>query len=114
MPDNSGVDFAMMVVSDDGRMTMRSVLEVKCRTIPMGTYTTYILSEAKFLKLQEWCQNGFRAGLAVRWTDALGLCAITAKDQFKTRMGGRKDRNDPRDQEMMVEIPISRFKRLTP
>jgi hypothetical protein len=47
--------------------------------------------------------------LAVKWTDAQGWIDLTKVAPIRTEVGGRIDRNDPKDQEQVYHYPISRF-----
>ena len=47
--------------------------------------------------------------LAVKWTDAQGWIDLTKVVPIRTEVGGRIDRNDPKDQEQVYHYPISRF-----
>lgn len=99
-------EFADYALTRDGRVT--GLLEVKVRFVSSTQYPTYHVSMAKLLKLQAWPINRY---LAVQWTDRLGLLRLhTSPDpvEFLT-IGGRLDRGDPMDVEIMANIAVSAF-----
>jgi hypothetical protein len=103
LPDNSRADFLM---HRDGTAT--SVVEIKCRNVSSAKYETLMLSKAKYYALLDWADRGFKAALAVRWTDCIGVCPIPVEHTLGT--GGRSDRGDALDIESVVHIPIDRFR----
>lgn len=86
-----------------------SFVEIKCRTNAMEHYPTYMVAAHKPLKANELYMT-FRlpSFLVVQWTDALGYVDFQ-KAGYDLRIGGRKDRNDPADQEPVLHIPVERF-----
>ena len=103
LPDNSRADFLM---HRDGTAT--SVVEVKCRNVSSAKYETLMLSKGKYYGLLDWVDRGFKAALAVRWTDGIGICPIPVEHTLGT--GGRRDRGDALDIESVVHIPIDQFR----
>ncbi len=100
---------AVLLAADE---TIRSFVEVKCRTRRMGEFDTYIVSLHKVKALSEMASFTQRAAiLLVRWTDATGWWRIPVDSiaNYRIRMGGTKRRNDKQDIEPLVEIPISEF-----
>lgn len=107
LPDNSRVDFLM---HRDG--LAQSVVEIKCRNVSSAKYETLMLSKGKYYALLDWVDRGFKAALAVRWTDGIGVCPIPTEHTLGT--GGRTDRGDALDIESVVHIPIDQFRMLPP
>jgi hypothetical protein len=97
----------------DGMFTFNSrkcVVEVKVRKNERSRYPTYMLSKMKYNTLCDAVEMGTDALLAVQWTDQLGVIQLPAEHTVST--GGRYDRNDPKDVEEVVLIPIKKFKRV--
>jgi hypothetical protein len=86
------------------------LLEVKVRRVASTTYPTYHVSMAKLLKLVQW--QPLEIYLAVQWTDRLGLLQLRpdrlSPVEFLS-IGGRQDRGDPMDIEIMANISVSAF-----
>ena len=80
-------------------------VEVKCRTNPMSKYPTYAISADKVDAL---LALGRPVAIVVQWSDVLGWCRL--KDETHRTMGGRWDRGDPADREMVAHYPISVFR----
>jgi hypothetical protein len=88
----------------------KCVVEVKVRRNERSRYPTYMLSKMKYDTLCSVTEQGADALLAVQWTDQLGVIQLPAEHTVST--GGRYDRNDPRDVEQVVLIPVKKFKRV--
>jgi len=87
----------------------RAWLEIKCRRNRMDAYPTYMISSRKIqdgLDLSEATKIPFI--LAVSWSD--GVCWTKVESMYPTRSGGRVDRGDAQDIEMVCDIPIAQFK----
>ena len=84
-------------------------VEIKVRANPMGQYSTYMISMTKLATAHAiFAATKTPCILAVQWTDALGYIDMNAVD-VTLKMGGRSDRNDPRDIEPVCHIDISGF-----
>ena len=87
-----------------------ALLEIKCRTCQRNAYKTYIISKHKIDTLIATAESlKIMPILAVKWTDAQGWIDLTKVAPIRTEVGGRIDRNDPKDQEQVYHYPISRF-----
>jgi len=85
-------------------------VEIKVRANPMGQYSTYMISMTKLATAHAiFAATKTPCILAVQWTDALGYIDMNAVD-VTLKMGGRSDRNDPRDIEPVCHIDIAAFK----
>lgn len=86
------------------------IVEIKCRENAHDKYDDYMISEQKVLKCQEY-SGKHRVGfyLVVRFTDGVYQRRIKPEDMFKTRIGGRNDRNDEQDMETVCLIPMNTF-----
>lgn len=92
---------------DDKRV---AVGEIKCRTCDHEEYGTYLISAAKLDGIMSrW--TPIPIVLIVRWTDGIYWVAVTerAASSWKKALGGRTDRDDPKDVEACYRIPISQF-----
>lgn len=81
-----------------------AVVEAKQRTCRFAQYPTYIISEAKINYLRN---VGVPAFLVIGWTDRAGFTKV--REGYSRAMGGRSDRGDPNDIEMMCHLPMSQF-----
>jgi len=83
--------------------------EVKCRWNPSTAYPTYMIDLAKVEALRKAAfGTDSHARIIVRWDDYLGV-VDAATCTYTTGWGGRTDRNDPLDRDMMAYIPVSCF-----
>jgi hypothetical protein len=85
----------------------RIVVEVKVRKNERLKYNTYMISREKYLALCDWAAKGFIALLLVQWTDDLGYVKIPVEHTLA--VGGRYDRGDSKDVEVVVHIDIKKF-----
>jgi hypothetical protein len=95
----------------DGRRV--AVGEIKCRKYTKDRFQTYLISANKVDSLIErWHPTPIF--LIVRWTDRIGWIRLTESDAlvWTQEIAGRKDRDEPKDQEFCYMIPIRQFKRL--
>lgn len=102
LPDHFTAD--IILTKPNGK---QAVVEIKCRNVKARKYRTYIIAKQKYDRMMELKEKYGTAILCVRWTDAIGY--VKLPQEHKLVMGGRYDRNDPKDWEPMVEFPISRF-----
>lgn len=98
------------LVMDKGKP--KYVAEIKRRFNPSTEYPTLMLSLQKWMKGKEMAaEMNIEFVLIIKWND--GLFSYKAeKDGVTYGFGGRYDRDDPQDQEPMVFIPVSKFKRI--
>lgn len=90
--------------------SVMAVAEVKCRKLAFANvHSEYLISAHKYRELVLWESTGKEALLIVKFTDCIAYHKALA---FCPPMswGGRRDRNDPQDMEMMVKIPKDSFK----
>lgn len=100
----SPVDY---VARREGRLV--GLVEVKVRASPMRRYPTYVVSLAKLATMQALAAvAGVPAIIAVGWSDAVGWAR--PDDVTDVTVGGRTDRSDRRDVELVGHIPISKFR----
>jgi|688.fasta_scaffold541708_1 hypothetical protein len=93
----------------DGRTV--AVVEVKCRLCKHDTYPTYMIGLRKMERLREAASEEVAAILLVAWQDRMGFVhADTAISTGMKAHGGRTDRGDPLDTEVVLHVPIDRFR----
>jgi hypothetical protein len=86
-----------------------ALAEVKCRRNAMCKYPTYLLSKMKADAIVQACASlSLSPLLIVQWSDTAGWVWLN-DGPFEEGHGGRVDRNDPRDMEQVIYIPISKF-----
>lgn len=97
------------IVDLTGRMI--ALVEIKVRSNASNKYPTYMLSAGKWREAIKMCkQENFHFMLVVEFTD--GIFAAKVKDDYPIAKGGRRDRNDARDIEDCIYIPMSEFKKV--
>lgn len=85
------------------------LVEVKVRRTPMRAYPTYMIALSKLAAMQSLAMvAGVPAILAVGWSDAIGW--VKPEGITDVTGGGRQDRGDRRDQELVAHIPIEKFR----
>lgn len=95
------------VVLRGGKLT--SFIEFKRRNIASTKYPTFFISLGKAIAgMQLTRYTGKPVYLVVEWTDMVGRIEIGRFTH--TTVGGRKDRGDPLDYELMVHYPVEDFK----
>lgn len=86
-------------------------VEIKTRKNPSNKYPTYLLSEFKWKAAKDYTETyAVPCLLAVQFTD--GVFVTKLRDGYAVAPGGRIDRNDPKDIEMCVYIPMEEFKKI--
>ena len=86
--------------------------EAKCRNIEHNKDSTFFISLEKYLGLHYFHKlTGMPAFILVEWTDISGYVQVPCDYQY-IRWDGRKDRKLSDDEEPMVHIPISMFRKL--
>jgi len=104
LPVQYKMDFAL---TRNGFIT--ALVEVKCRKNNKHTYPTYMISMSKLVAAAGYGNIGINCILLVQWADSMGWVQMT-NDDWKVKVGGRKDRGDWQDVEPVTHIPISEFK----
>lgn len=96
---------AFTVLSKNGRP--RVIVEVKTRRNSSHRYPTFMISKQKYDALCALHDRGFVTGMLVQWTDRLGYVSVPV--EHTVNVGGRYDRNDPKDVETVVYIKTGKF-----
>lgn len=108
LPRSYGLDYTL---TRAGQVT--AFVEIKCRTVPLWQYDTYMISLAKVLKAKSLGSNvGVPALLVVRWNDMVGYIDLRSID-LDVQVGGRTDRGDAQDIEPVCMIPVEQFTRIS-
>ena len=95
----------------DGKLV--AMIEYKRRTCKSGSYPSYMISAHKIDTITEAAEKAkCKFILFVEWTDALKWVE-PARTRKVLSKGGRKDRDDPHDQEEVYLIPVTSFRRLS-
>jgi len=88
-----------------------AVAEVKIRSNDSRKYPTYMISATKVDRILDYANaNNVFPMLVVGFTDGVFMTKLDKK--YPRASGGRRDRNDPRDIEACVFIPMEKFKLL--
>ena len=107
MPPKSPFDYA----AKRGKL-IEAIIEIKTRTNPYKKYPTYMISAEKVCQcMQRAIYLRVPFYLVVQFTDATMFWAAKTLD-FTVEVGGRKDRGDSQDTELVCQIPINNFKRV--
>lgn len=108
MPPLARVDRLMLVNG-----APRAWLEIKCRNHDFGKYDTYMLSADKFYGMLNLAkETKVPALLVVGYFDGIVWVNTGEVGGLRIFKGGRTDRNDPKDIEKVVKIPLVKFQRL--
>lgn len=91
----------------DGKLV--ALVEIKARKNTMGAYPTYMISASKLLTMRSLSEMlGVPSIIVVGWSDKIGWAA--PDNVTDLTVGGRSDRGDSRDKELVAHIPISSFR----
>lgn len=102
LPRRFVLDYA---VYRDRRLT--GFCEIKCRSHLRSTYPTLLVSAAKWREAVWWKTSaGLSTALAVRFIDGTVWRVRLGDVAPVFVLGGRLDRNDPEDQEPMLQINV--------
>lgn len=87
--------------------------EIKQRTTRMNEYDTYTVSLSKVhAGRMITLTTSLPCFLVVSWADAVGFVDMSKVEIKPLMWGGRNDRNDPEDKEVMVHISTEDFEYL--
>ena len=102
-----------LLLGKDG--VLKAICEVKRRYNARDKYETYIISRSKLRRISATAEALNTKGLlVVQFEDALVWHDATSSLVYETRWGGRYDREDPNDLELMVHIPLDKLKTVEP
>jgi hypothetical protein len=107
MPPKSPFDYA----AKRGKL-IEAIVEIKTRTNTFQKYPTYMISAEKVCAcMQRSIYLRVPFYLVVQFTDGVYYWSSN-QEGFTLDVGGRTDRGDTLDLEMVCHIPIDHFKRL--
>lgn len=88
---------------------VKAVAEIKCRGHKYGDFPTYMISAEKLNGLHSFhSATRIPTLIIVSWScGKIGHVKIPVEASFE--IGGRVDRNDPMDTEIVAHIPITQF-----
>lgn len=99
------LDFSCEV---DGKTV--ALVEIKCRNIHFGQYSNLFVAAAKYRELYRAGEDyGLPAYLCVALVDGIYTHQAKHPSLFPKFPGGRTDRGNPKDIEMMIGIPWEAF-----
>lgn len=104
LPPKCQADFALL--GEGGAVV--GIVEVKSRqTLSSEQFSTYRVSLNKLIALKQWAQF-LPTYLVVEFSDSIRVWKITKSSRQVTEMiwGGRKDRHDPNDMEIMAALTM--------
>ncbi len=109
LPTKNFIDFALM----RKKVGLVAYAEIKCRKNPRQQYPTFMISLEKWMHSQHIAKvsNGVPMFFIVEWTDGLYWVRQDTAT-YSVGVGGRYDRNDALDVELMVFVPVDQFQRL--
>ena len=98
-----------LLLGKDGML--RAICEVKRRYNALDKYETYIISRSKLERISAMAAALNTKGLlVVQFDDVLVWHDAASALAYEARWGGRYDREDPNDLEIMAHIPIDSLK----
>ncbi len=100
------------IVEVDG--VIKAFVEIKCYTTKFRQFDSFKISMKKI----EWgidttVNFGVKCLIVGRWVDVLAFHTVDVDFVYPLLIGGRYDRNDPVDVEVMASIPWGKFKQIT-
>lgn len=91
---------------------LKAFIEIKRRKVLRSKYDTVMLGMEKVLWARQVSKHfGVKSYFFVQWNDVLGYVCLD--NDCELDMGGRTDRGDPLDVELLAYFKISDFKELT-
>jgi len=111
MPVQYRIDFALFLPE---KKTLWAVAEYKCRAdVATTDYKTIILSVSKYFAGMNWVRNlGCKFMFIVEFSDGLYAVDVPMFHRDHVMWGGRTDRDDWQDEEPVVHIQATDFKRM--
>lgn len=107
MPERHAVDY--LFGDDNGAMW----IEIKKRNVTSTKYKTLMIDKKKLeAGLAHSDGTGFPFGLVVHWNDGVFFVRVDNLHRYFIDLGGRADRADANDTDIVVHIPTSEFRRL--
>ena len=102
-------DFAFEKVNDEGMLVVCGFVEIKRRNCKHDAYPTILVSASKRQHAISMLDaTGCSAGFVIVYDDLVRLISFTAPPCYTT-VGGRSDRGDSADQEVVLHYKIDRL-----
>jgi len=90
-----------------------ALVEIKCRKGSSERYADWHMAQHKIQRNRAAAAaKGVPLFLVYRWDDGVFMADASKLDLSRTHIGGRTDRNDPYDQEVMVLMNSKSFNRV--
>jgi len=90
--------------------SIRTFVEIRCRNHMSTTYSTYMISLYKFMKMLELKEvTQVNTILVVDFEDGLYQCPIKPERIYPPHWGGMGELRDWQDKEPVIYIPLSEF-----
>jgi len=84
-----------------------ALVEIKTRTTPYAQYSTYLIDQRKLDDLALAAGIlGLKPILAVMFSDGIYVVDVTIRSSYPVKSGGRSDRGDKYDTDIVYHIPI--------
>jgi hypothetical protein len=88
------------------------MVEIKVRNYASTDFNTYMISADKIARIRMLSSvSGIPSFLFVAWTDTVGYINLADTPDY-TAIGGRRDRGDPQDIEVLLHYSVDRFIRV--
>lgn len=88
------------------------MVEIKVRNYASTAFKTYMISADKIARIRMLSSVcGIPTFLFVAWTDEIGYINLADTPDYSA-IGGRKDRGDPQDMEVLLHYSVDRFIRV--
>lgn len=107
MPKRHPVDFLF------GDTSGACWIEVKRRYVESKKYATLIIDKEKLVAGHRHSEaTGLPFGIVVHWNDGIFFARVDDPSEYQCAPGGRRDRGDANDIDIVAHIPTQRFERL--
>ncbi len=108
LPIKYVADYAF--VDPSHTQSIRLFVEIRCRNHMSNTYSTYMLSLYKFMKMLELKEKtGVNTVLIVEFEDGIYQYSMHPDKTYSPHWGGMGEIRDWQDKEPVVYIPLSEF-----
>jgi len=102
LPKYYAADYALL---KDGNL--KSLMEIKCRSIESDKYLTALCPLDKWVKLMQFSAAGIKTLFVVSYTDKIKY--VPVEQIYNIKVSGRKDRGDKLDMGLHVHVPVNKM-----
>jgi hypothetical protein len=113
LEDEAAVDWMLLKMKPEEYEVSVGFVEIKTRDFVFGQYASHYISHLKWVKMLKIIDLGFDLFVVFNLLDGVYWYKVEGDEKFLTKVAGRTDRGDPADQERIVHIPKTRFRRLS-